>query len=69
MSEMDDRELVNPYHNGARRRLRERIGGGLLRRRLTQLIIVLVSVTLVGGTVATSCGGPSPGAESRTTTR
>jgi hypothetical protein len=57
VTEPDDRKLVNPYQNGRPRRLSEQLGrAGVLRRRFTQLVVFLVSLALVGGTVATSCG-------------
>jgi len=59
VAENDDRELVNPYQNRVRPRDLERLGGvGVLRRRATQVLVLLISITLIAGTVATSCGAP-----------
>ncbi len=57
MTGPDDAALVNPYRDGRPRPLAEHLGRvGVLRRRFTRLVVLLVSLALVGGAVATSCG-------------
>jgi hypothetical protein len=59
----DDPTLVNPYRSGRPGRLAEQLGrAGVLRRRFTQLVVFLVSLALVGGAVATSCGADTSAA-------
>ncbi len=55
-------ELINPYGSGARRRLT--VNGSTVRRWLILLVALLVSLALVGGTVATSCAPQTATAES-----
>lgn len=51
-------DLVNPYRHSTPRRFGHLVRGGALRRRLVLLVAGVVSVALIGGTVATSCGPP-----------
>jgi hypothetical protein len=54
-----DPELVNPYHQEHRRRAMDRLAwSSALRRRVLLVIVLLISLALVAGTVATSCGAP-----------
>jgi len=56
MTEPEDRELLNPYEQRARRRIGPRLSGdATLRRRTAVAVALLVAVALVGGTVGTSC--------------
>ena len=53
---MDGSELVNPYQHDARRGLSARFArSGALRRRVMRVVVLVVTVGLVTGTVATSC--------------
>jgi hypothetical protein len=55
-----DPELVNPYHQEHRRRAMDRLtGNGALRRRVLLVVVLLISLALVAGTVATSCATPA----------
>ncbi len=51
-------DLVNPYRHSTPRRFGHLVGGGVLRGRLVLLVAGVVSVALIGGTVATSCAPP-----------
>jgi hypothetical protein len=56
MTEYEDRELLNPYEQQARRRFGSGFGrDGTVRRRAVAAVALLLGIAIVGGTVGTSC--------------
>jgi hypothetical protein len=56
MTDYEDRELLNPYEQQARRRFGSGLGrDGTARRRAVAAIALLLGIAIVGGTVGTSC--------------